>query len=169
MSWMSALDHTHYSRWLPVFVHTLKELPVKHPTFWNEFKKGHFTSRRTRRPFSSVSDDQMHEQNNTIVKTDGGPIGLYDNPDALLIWMVSSPEVGRMLSQYEHTANIACAHEDDDIKHHEDTDSFEKRFERDTQLVADIIQDNGNPFEEQSNSLVSMISKRIMDDEGSNL
>eukprot|EP00112_Aurelia_sp_Birch-Aquarium-sp1_P011752 Seg2473.2 transcript_id=Seg2473.2/GoldUCD/mRNA.D3Y31 product="hypothetical protein" protein_id=Seg2473.2/GoldUCD/D3Y31 len=29
--WMFSLDHTHYSRWLPVFINDMKQLPVKHP------------------------------------------------------------------------------------------------------------------------------------------
>jgi len=63
--WFFALDLTHYSRWLPVFIKTLEELPVRHPKVYEAFQKGHFTSRRTDCTFSAMSDDQLHELNRT--------------------------------------------------------------------------------------------------------
>ena len=69
---MFSLDHTHYARWLPIFINDLKQLKEKHPRIYEEFKKGHFTSKKTKRKFSSIPEDQAHEQNNKTVKIDGG-------------------------------------------------------------------------------------------------
>lgn len=66
--WYLATDHTHYGRWLPIMVADMKKLKVKHPDVYSEFKKGHFTSRKTKRKFSCIADDQLHEQNNKMVK-----------------------------------------------------------------------------------------------------
>ena len=41
--------------------------------------------------------DQAHEQNNATVKGDGGAIGLTENPTALCCWMVSGPEMARLI------------------------------------------------------------------------
>ena len=39
LPWMFSLNHTHYARWLPVYIQTLKKLPDQHPEVYEEFKK----------------------------------------------------------------------------------------------------------------------------------
>lgn len=73
--WYLVTDHTHYGRWLPIFLSDLKRLPEKHPPTYQEFNKGHFTSRRTNKNFSCISDDQLHEQNNKLVKESATLLG----------------------------------------------------------------------------------------------
>ena len=58
--WMFALDHVHYSRWLPVFLQDLRELPTRHPHVYKEFCNGKFTVQKTGRKFSSIASDQAH-------------------------------------------------------------------------------------------------------------
>ena len=77
--WMFALDHTHYSRWLPIYLKSLKELHLVHPTVFEEFEKGFFTVDKTNRLFSCISDDHAHEQNNKLIKSDGGVVGILDS------------------------------------------------------------------------------------------
>lgn len=55
---------------------------------------------KTHRPFSAMALDQAHEQNNAIIKADGGAIGVTEDPSALRRWMVAGPEVSRLLSVY---------------------------------------------------------------------
>lgn len=38
-----ALDHTHYARWIPVYLRDLVSLKECHPTIHAEFEKGNFT------------------------------------------------------------------------------------------------------------------------------
>lgn len=45
--WTFTLDALHYSRWLPIFVRDLEELPDRHPDIYEEFLQGNFTSNRT--------------------------------------------------------------------------------------------------------------------------
>lgn len=66
--WYLATDHPHYGRWLPTMVADMKKLPEKHLEIYREFKRGHFTSRKTNRKFSCIADGQLHEQNNKMVK-----------------------------------------------------------------------------------------------------
>ena len=49
LPWFFALDHTQYSRWMPVFI------------------KGFFTVRKTNCVFSNMRIDQAHKQNNKIL------------------------------------------------------------------------------------------------------
>ena len=91
--WFFALDHTNYARWIPVHLRDMVALPKTHPDVYREFNAGHFTVQKTERIFSSIPIDQAHEQNNALVKGDGGAVGLTENPSALRRWMVAGPEV----------------------------------------------------------------------------
>jgi len=81
--WMFALDHTNYSRWLPVHIHDMCELPVKHPNVFQQFSSGSFVVQKTKRPFSAIALDHAHEQENALIKGDRGAVGLTENPAAL--------------------------------------------------------------------------------------
>ena len=73
-------------------------LSVSHPNIHQEFKLGKFTVHKTNRAFSAIALDHVHEQMNAHVTGVGGAIGLTERSDALLRWMVSGPEIARILS-----------------------------------------------------------------------
>ena len=81
--WMFALDHTNYACWLPVHIRDMVLLKDRHPNLHAEFMNGHFVFHKTSRKFSAMAHDQAHEQNNALVKGDGGALGLTDNPSTL--------------------------------------------------------------------------------------
>ena len=80
---------------------SLEELPVRHPQVYEQVKKGHFTSEKSDRKFSAMSEDQLDEQNNMVIKGDGGAVGILNNETVLLKWMVGGPEVARMIKEFE--------------------------------------------------------------------
>ncbi len=45
--------------------------------------------------------DQIHEQENKIVKESGGAIGLTENPTGFWRWMLSGAELFRVVSEFE--------------------------------------------------------------------
>lgn len=45
--WYLATDHTHYGRWLPIFVSDLKRLRDNHPEVHQQFLRGHFIEKAT--------------------------------------------------------------------------------------------------------------------------
>ena len=45
--------------------------------------------------------DQAHEQNNAVIKGDGGAIGVREDPSALRRWMVARPEISPLVANYE--------------------------------------------------------------------
>ena len=61
-------------------------LKVIHPSVDREFRNGIFVIAKSDRKFSLIAIDHGHEQNNAIVKEEGGLIGLTQVPDALLCW-----------------------------------------------------------------------------------
>ncbi len=115
--WMFVLDHTNYSRWLPVHLHDMANLATDHPDIHREFIDGHFAVQKSTHVFSAMAIDQCHEQVNELIKGDGGAVGLTENQQALERWMVAGPEIARVVVEFEesnHTSNRQQSN-----KHHE--------------------------------------------------
>ena len=94
--WAFALNHHNYARWLPVHIRDMITSKEKHPTVLQQFLKGHFVVQKSNRRFSVMALDQNHEQQNQIIKAEGGAVGLTENPPALTRWMIAGPEVARV-------------------------------------------------------------------------
>jgi len=78
--WFFSLNHTNYARWMPIQVRDMCSLEVSHPQVAYEFRNGKFVMSKSQMPFSLISIDQGHEQNNATMKNDGGIIGLTEDP-----------------------------------------------------------------------------------------
>ena len=89
--------YINYSRLMPVFIRDMPALPGNTQIF-EEFMKGNFTIRRSNRKFSALAEDQAHEQNNKIVKVDGGAIGILDQAQAL--WMFYVLELSELWIEF---------------------------------------------------------------------
>ena len=76
--WFFALDHTNYSRWVPIHIRDMKLLPDH---VRSDLMKFLVISSKTHNKFSLM---QVHEQNNKLVKGSGGAIGLTENPEQLV-------------------------------------------------------------------------------------
>ena len=57
-----AFNHVNYSRWLVRFHDNVLRLKISHPDIQDEFKRGCFTLKRTRKPFSGTPIDLALEQ-----------------------------------------------------------------------------------------------------------
>ena len=86
-------ENVHYSRWLSVHFFDMISLGETHPEIEQEFQNGHFVLHKTKREFSGLAFDHAHEQNNALVKSDGGAIGITEKPSAFFRWMTAGPEV----------------------------------------------------------------------------
>lgn len=135
-------------------------LQRKHPEIYAEFDKGHFTVRKTDSKFSNIAIDQAHEQNNAIVKGDGGAIGLTEDPAALRRWMVAGPEISRLIDEF--TGICGNVHEKKQ-KHHEETHAAQKDFYAKVNRLLVTISEMGNPFEEESPDLYSLDTKDVVE------
>ena len=150
--WMFALDHTHYARWLPVFI---KDLEALDSSTRDAFEKGYFTIKRSNRVFSNIGIDQAHEQNNKIVKIHGGAIGILDSQNALLRWSVSAPIIADLCRPCDDQSNELHK------KNHEDTMSFERSFHKDINSLINAFEEMGNPFlEEEEKPCANFIKSR---------
>ena len=104
LKWFFALDHTNYARWLTIYIYLIS-LPTTHPDVYQQMLKGFFSFAKTKRPFSRISLDQVHEQNNKIIKGAGGGTSLLNTQDesALITWETCGPEVARIVSEVEYS------------------------------------------------------------------
>ena len=161
LPWVFALDHQNYARWLSVHLRDMLELSQKHPDIHQEFTRGSFVVHKTQKPFPSIALDHAHEQVNAVVKGEGGAVGLTDSPDALLRWMVSVPEVSRMVEEFESSVKTIK----NDNKHHEQTPAAQSKFLEDVQNLISAFEESGDPFLDKSKDLTALHTKDVMDDD----
>ena len=133
-----------------------------HPNIFTEFNDGNFTVQKSVRAFSSLAIDQAHEQNNEGVKGDGGAIGLTQNPDALRRWMISGPEIMRLTAEFE-TSIEGMHKKTSHTCHHEQTRSAQMMFAQQVKSLVAVMEELGNPFLEESNDLLRLDTKDIID------
>ena len=154
LKWFFALDHTNYARWLTIHVFDLISLPTIHPDVYQQMLKGFFSLAKTKPHFSRMSLDQVHEQNNKVIKEVGGATSLWNTQDesALIRWETCGTEVARIVSEFEDflynqdTSSSAA-------KHHVDNEKFRQKFIKDVESAYQAIP--CNPFEMASLSTIN--------------
>ena len=156
MPWVFALDHTHYARNLPVHLRDMQTLEVQHPALYQEFKRGHFVGQKSRRAFSSIPRDQMHEQMIDWLKNHAGVIENLDDPTTVRREQVVRPEMARLVREFEGS------NEAYDQMHHEQYQKFQHDFHSDVNSLVDAFEQLGNPFQEDSGDLIDLDQSIIM-------
>ena len=165
MPWFFALNHHNYSRWLPIHIHDMFNLKSNHPQVHEMFLKGNFVVNKTSRRFSALPLDHAHEQNNSLVKGDGGAIGLTENPAALRRWTVGGPEVARVIQEFESSLEVQNHRSHSELIHYEQSPSKQSAFLRDVNALANQIRQFGNPFLEHTDDLLVLHTGDIIDPE----
>ena len=134
--WFFALGHTNYARWIPVHLRDMVSLNDNHPGVFAEFRKGMFCE-ETAHVFSDIAIDQAHQQNNASVKGDGGAMGLTEYPAALRRWILSSPEMARLIGKFEVLTKKRMK---TDFRHREQKNHAHTAFGRDITSLNDVIE-----------------------------
>ena len=129
-----AFDHFNYARWGSVHLFDLMILHLFCPDVYEEFMKGNFSFQKTSRVFSKITPDQVHGQNNEVIKGIGGAIPLLnrENDPGLERWELSGTEVTRLINEFEGITNESQTPLE---KHHENTPAFQKRFVSDVKKL----------------------------------
>jgi len=122
---------------------------------------------KTNRAFSSLPIDQVHEQNNKIVKGDGGAIGLTESSTHLLRMMVSGPEMSRIIDDFELSqelvTNIVKQEEQEDLRHHEQMKGVQNTFQNQVNAACSTTEEMGNPFADPPGDLFVLDTRDIAD------
>ncbi|KAJ8024355.1 hypothetical protein HOLleu_34252 [Holothuria leucospilota] len=86
-----AFDIPNYSKWLPVYLSDMNNLPQSHPIAHQEFIYGDHSVNRSGNPISNVSSDMALEESiNRDSKTKGGIVGISKESGALERWFLTS-------------------------------------------------------------------------------
>lgn len=157
--WFHAMDHTNYARWLPIHVRDMVQLYAKHPAVYAEFMKGNFVVQKSARKFSLIAKDQSHEQSNKGLQAHGGAVGLYENPEALALFMLAGPDCTRIVQEFE----AVCDPPPTSTVHHEEGHSLQTKFQKDVQSFIQVLGELGNPFLATSQELVALDTQNVME------
>ena len=158
-----AMDHKNYARWASVHIRDMKSLPES--TKEEFIRNGKWVVSKTKKNvFSSIPFDQPHEQENKIVKSSGGVIGITNNPAALRRWMLSGPELARCVNEFQDE----YFNEDGEHKntHHEQAHSIPATFQKQVINLAETITRMGNPFLDDFQDLVNLENRNCLDASG---
>jgi hypothetical protein len=82
--WSLAVDHTNYAQWLPVGWGDMVMFADADPHANEAFMK-------STKIFGLVTKDQSHEQHNKSLQAHGDALGLYESPDALILYYIILP------------------------------------------------------------------------------
>eukprot|EP00745_Piridium_sociabile_P026562 TRINITY_DN4240_c0_g2_i9.p1 TRINITY_DN4240_c0_g2~~TRINITY_DN4240_c0_g2_i9.p1 ORF type:complete len:1084 (-),score=281.98 TRINITY_DN4240_c0_g2_i9:490-3741(-) len=152
-------NNVNYARWLPIHFRDMVTLEQKHPQLAQEFQSGNFVVHKSSREFSAMAIDQAHEQANAVIKADGGAIGVTEDPAALRRWMVAGPEVSHLVAQHEAASGTKEGIEH--TGHHEQTERAQRVFLENVEKLSKAMIDMGNPFQEESQDLLSLDTKDV--------
>ena len=133
----------------------MKNLPQDINT---QFQRGLWTVTKTARRFSSISIDQAHEQTNRVIKESGGAVGLSHDHQALTQWLIVTPEVSRILQEFDKfLPKTKSNDEDSQFQHHEESHSFQKIFQGKVKSLYAKILEYGNPFSIEHENLLKLV------------
>jgi len=119
-----------------------------------------FVVKKSKHSFSAIAIDQAHEQNNALVKSDGGAVGLTENSAALHRWMVSGPEMARLVEEFQSSVEKK---QNTESCHHEQKQHKQSAFANDVKALTSVIEEMGNPFLEESGDLIVLDSRNVAD------
>ena len=90
--------------------------------------------------------------------------GLAENSSQLLGWMVSGPEVARLLSEFECSLEVTKSDQGKkpDCRHHKKMKGVQKAFMKQVKPLSTAITKMGNPSEESTNDLLVLDTQVIM-------
>ena len=145
-----SLDSTNYKRWMPVHIRDMRTLPENvRPLFDN----GHWVFSKTAEPFSFIPLDQANEHNVKVMKGSGGIVGLQQDPELLRNWAIVSPEVVRIINEFEMDTPLKQR------KHHDAEGTTAKsNFAKEVQSAMSAICKYGNPFLLETKDLMTLDS-----------
>ena len=86
-------------------------------------------------------------------------MGLTDNPTALWRWMMAGPEIAGLIREFKDEPEFH--NRPQNTWHHDQSASVQSTFDKDVQSMINVMEDFGNPFNEESQDLLVLDTKEI--------
>ena len=117
---------------------------------------------KTGNKFSAIPIDQVHKQNNALVKGDGGAIGLTKHAAALRRWTVGGPEIAKVIQNFDNGVDfIPITHPTS--HHHDASPKVQANFVSYVAKLEKKYSESGNPFQDATSDLVILHTGDIVD------
>lgn len=97
-------------------------LEEKHPVLFVEFQKRYFMGQKSRRAYSKIPHDQMHEKLIDWLKNHAGVMENLDDPTTVRREQVAHPEMTRLVREFEGTK------ESEEQRNHEQYRKFQADY-----------------------------------------
>ena len=157
IEWYFIFNKFNYSWWLRVHLFDLMTIETMFPYIYENFNKGFFTFQKSENQFSQMALDQVHEQNNPIIKWCGGATELVNKvkESALIRWETRGPEVVWIINEFEELMKLETSEEDDSNLHlhHEDSATYRKKFSSNVKTLCKSL--TINPFSQTNLMTIS--------------
>ena len=142
-----AFNRLDYAMHIPEYLARMYDLEQSNPQVWHYFEMGGFTVSSSQVPFTSIGVDHAQEHVNKVHKGDGGISGITTNPETLLRYCLSGPELIRLAQETEEMLGITAPMKK---VHHDMCDTKVQRQEKNIKKLKDVISNN-NPFKKPNN------------------
>ena len=129
-----------------------------------KYLKDNFSINKTGIPFCSIGSDHALEQDNKLLKVNGGVVGLTQNPTALHRFCLISPSLASLCSQF--LKNSGIIDKSTKLKHYQLVGSINKRISLNVSKVINMLNDLSVNFA-PSECVFSILSKAILSSEAS--
>ena len=89
----------------------------------------------------------------------GGAVGLYENPEALSLFMLAGADCAGIVEELE------AAHDppSSSTAHHEEGHNFQVKFRKDVLSFINVVEQLGNPFLARSQERVALNTQDVME------
>lgn len=164
LPWLAIYDHVNYSRWGPVYLADMMQLPTKAPDVYHEFCAGNFSIKRSTRSFSQISTDQALEHINKLAKVSGGIVGITQLDSSRDRWCVTYNERARISDDTLALFDLQHHDTNNDWRHRDIGQAGLKRDELDVQKLKDEFI-KCNIFSRSDGQLVSLLTGDVATDE----
>ena len=129
---------------------------------YTEFLKGNFIVQRSACKFSPIGKDQSHEQSNKNLQAHGGAVSLYDNHEALTLFMLAGSDSSRCIEEFETV--LSTTGSSNMTAHHEEASTFQTKYKRNVLAFVEVAEQLGSPFS-NFQERVALYTQEVMEDQ----
>ncbi|ESO99438.1 hypothetical protein LOTGIDRAFT_158523 [Lottia gigantea] len=139
----------------------MKSLEQSDPGIWNAFMNGEFSVKQNLIPFTSIGMDHAGEQENKIMKVEGGLIGISNNENERTRYFLVAPILANISKGYLNNLSLQSCHSS---ACHQNNASFKRRQ---TDILRKFENTDIFSFPPCSTNTYNIMTKTVLSDKAS--